>query len=147
MRLKVLPESIDLRTTCSSVEDQGDLGSCTANALAGAVEFLEKKDNAKFIDASRLFIYYNERAIEGTISQDSGAMIRDGIKSLAKQGVCSEVKWPYDISKFTNTPTDDCYKEALNHQILSYYRIKNLDEMKNCPFKGYTCSWFSLKYF
>src|SRR5205823_14574815 len=70
--------------------DLGQLGSCTANALAGAVEFLEKEDGAHFVDLSRLFIYYNERVIEGTVDQDSGAFIRDGIKSLAKQGVCPE---------------------------------------------------------
>jgi C1A family cysteine protease len=82
------------------VEDQGQLGSCTANALAGALEFLERKDKVSFEDFSRLFIYYDERAVEHTIKSDSGAMIRDGIKTLAKQGVCSEKKWPYIISKF-----------------------------------------------
>src|SRR5436309_3241242 len=75
-----LPRSVDLRQWCSAVEDQGALGSCTGNALAGAVEFLEKKDGvARLVDASRLFVYYNERAIEHTIGEDSGAMIRDGI--------------------------------------------------------------------
>ena len=112
-----LPPIMDLRQQCSAVEDQGPLGSCTGNALAGAVEFLEKKDKVPFMDASRLFIYYNERAIEGTIKSDSGAMIRDGIKTLAKQGVCSEKTWPYVISKFTVKPTEACYKEAANHRI------------------------------
>ena len=81
-----LPRKVDLRPFCSKIEDQGELGSCTANALAGALEFLEKKDNVAFEDFSRLFIYYNERAIEHSIQSDSGAMIRDGIKTLAKQG-------------------------------------------------------------
>ena len=89
-----LPREVDLRPLCSKVEDQGQLGSCTANALAGAIEFLERKDKVPFQDFSRLFIYYNERALEHTINSDSGAMIRDGIKTLAKQGVCSEKAGP-----------------------------------------------------
>ena len=76
------------------MEDQKDLGSCTANALAGALEFLMKKDEVAFTDMSRLFIYYNERVIEHSVRTDSGAMIRDGIKTLVKQGSCSELSWP-----------------------------------------------------
>ena len=132
-----LPPHIDLRPTCSSVEDQGNLGSCTGNALAGAVEFLERKDNVRFIDASRLFIYYNERALEGTIKSDAGAMIRDGIKTLKNQGVCSERTWPYIISKFSVKPGAACYKEALKRQITSYHRILTLDEMRACLAEGF----------
>jgi C1A family cysteine protease len=132
-----LPPRVDLRPTCSPVEDQGDLGSCTGNALAGAIEFLERKHNVPFIDASRLFIYYNERVIEGTVKSDSGAMIRDGIKTLKKQGVCSEKRWPYTVSKFTVKPGTACYKEALAHQITSYRRIITLDEMRTCLAEGY----------
>src|SRR5271157_4800270 len=116
-----LPPRVDLRPLCSKVEDQGQLGSCTANALAGALEFLERKDKVAFEDFSRLFIYYNERAVEHTIQSDSGAMIRDGIKTLAKQGVCSEKKWPYVISQFKVKPSAACYKKALQHQITSYH--------------------------
>jgi C1A family cysteine protease len=132
-----LPSSVDLRKVCSKVEDQGQLGSCTANALAGALECLEKKDNMQFEDFSRLFIYYNERAIEHTIKSDSGAMIRDGIKTLAKQGVCSEKSWPYKISKFASKPLSTCYKEASKHQITSYYRIHTLDQMRACLAEGF----------
>ncbi len=132
-----LPPRVDLRPTCSSVEDQGNLGSCTGNSLVGALEFLERKDKVPFVDLSRLFIYYNERVLEGTIESDSGAMIRDGIKTLKRQGVCSETKWPYVISKFTIKPSSSCYKEALNHQITSYYRILTLDEMCTCLAEGF----------
>ncbi|MBI5605863.1 MAG: C1 family peptidase, partial [Deltaproteobacteria bacterium] len=133
---KKLPRKIDLRPLCSKVEDQGDLGSCTANALTGALEFLEQKNKVSFKDFSRLFIYYNERALEHTINSDSGAMLRDGIKTLAKQGVCSEKKWPYVISKFKAKPKPACYKEALDHQITSYHRILTLDEMRTCLAEG-----------
>ncbi len=132
-----LPPAVDLRPMCSAVENQGALGSCTGNALAGALEFLERKDKVPFVNVSRLFIYYNERVIEHSTKSDSGAMLRDGIKTLAKQGVCSEKKWPYIVSKFTIKPSTTCYKEALQHQITSYRRIVTLDEMRACLAEGY----------
>lgn len=138
MRAKaVLPAKVDLCTLCSAVEDQEELGSCTANALAGALEFLEWKAKAPFVDFSRLFVYYNERAIEGTVNSDSGAMLRDGIKTLAKQGVCSETAWPYVIASFTKKPGTACYKEASGHTISSYHRLNTVDEMRACLADGY----------
>lgn len=133
----VLPQAVDLRPSCSAVEDQGNLGSCTANALVGALEFLEKKKAADPQDLSRLFIYYNERVIEGSVSTDSGAMLRDGIKTLAKQGVCSEKIWPYNVKRFAATPAARCYTDALDHQITSYHRILTLDEMLACLAEGF----------
>ncbi len=132
-----LPKAVDLRPGCSPVEDQGQLGSCTANALVGNLEFLEKQAGKPVADLSRLFIYYNERAMEGSINEDAGAMIRDGVKSLVKQGVCSEKKWPYNIGQFAVKPSAACYKEALKHQVLSYYRILTLQQMKQCLAEGY----------
>lgn len=132
-----LPRSVDLRPQCSPVEDQGDLGSCTGNSIAGAVEFLEQKDGVPLTNVSRLFIYYNERVVEHTVNSDSGAMIRDGIKTLVKQGVCSEKKWPYVISNFTSKPSAACYKEALNHQVTAYARLQTVDEMRVCLAGGY----------
>jgi C1A family cysteine protease len=132
-----LPSHIDLRPTCSPVENQSTLGSCTSNALAAAIEFLERKDGVLFVDASRLFIYYNERAMEGTVKSDAGAMIRDGIKTLKNQGVCLEKIWPYVISKFAVKPSAACYKEALKRQITSYHRILTLDEMRACLADGF----------
>lgn len=134
---KKLPRLVDLRPHCSPVENQGDLGSCTGNALAGAVEFLEKKNGVRFVNVSRLFIYYNERVIEHSVNEDSGAMIRDGIKSLVKQGVCSEKKWPYVISKFTVKPSATCFKDALDHQVTSYARLQTVNEMRACLADGY----------
>lgn len=134
---KALPRSVDLRATCSPVEDQGALGSCTANALVGVLEFLEVKDGLALTDLSRLFVYYNERVIEHTVSQDSGAMLRDGIKTLARQGVCAEREWPYVISKFDDRPSAACYQEADRHQITSYQRLMTLDEMRACLASGY----------
>jgi C1A family cysteine protease len=135
--MAALPRKVDMRSKCSPVEDQGQLGSCTANALVGALEFLELKDGAQFVDLSRLFLYYNERVIEGNVDSDSGAFIRDGIKSLAKQGVCTEPEWPYKISKFRNKPTAACYRSAKNHRILSYHRISAVNEMRSCLAEGF----------
>ncbi len=136
-RMLQLPDKVDLRSKCSPVENQGSLGSCTANALAGALEFLELQKGAIFVDLSRLFIYYNERVIEGTVKEDSGAFLRDGIKSLAKQGVCPEAEWPYKISGFKKKPTTKCYKDAKKHQITSYHRISVVDEMRTCLADGF----------
>lgn len=134
---KALPRSVDLRRFCSPVEDQGQLGSCTANALAGALEFLEGKDQIAFIDLSRLFIYYNERVVEHTVKTDSGAMLRDGIKVLASDGVCPEKSWPYIISRFSIKPSAACYSQAKMHKITAYERLQTVDEMRACLADGF----------
>src|SRR5438876_12457053 len=98
--LQQLPASVDLTSSCSAIYDQGQLGSCTANAIGGAFEFEQRRQGLKDFMPSRLFIYFNERTIEGTVDTDSGAMLRDGVKSVAKLGVCPEDEWPYDIARF-----------------------------------------------
>ena len=96
------------------------------------------KEGAKDFMPSRLFIYYNERAIEGTVDSDSGAMIRDGIKSIAKLGVCDEAIWPYDITRFTEKPPKQAYTDASKHQATVYRRvIGNLHQMQGCLASGY----------
>ena len=132
-----LPRAVDLRPRCSPVEDQGALGSCTGNALVGGLEFLERKDGVQFVNLSRLFVYYNERVLEHTAKEDAGAMLRDGIKTLARQGVCTEKKWPYVIAKFAAKPSAACYQEALGHQITSYARLESRDEMRACLAAGF----------
>ncbi len=137
--LEALPPAADLRAVCPPVLDQGALGSCTANAIASAHRFDQLKQGAPDPFApSRLFIYYNERAMEHTVAQDAGAMIRDGIKSIAKQGVCPEPEWPYVIGKFARKPTAPCFKAALDHQAIAYQRLlQNLTQMKGCLASGY----------
>jgi C1A family cysteine protease len=132
-----LPPSADLRSICPPVENQGNLNSCTGNALAGVLEILEVKDKVTFQDLSRLFIYYNERVIEHSVQADDGAMIRNGIKTLVKQGVCSEDKWPYVQGNWNKKPPKGCYTEAAKHQVIAYQRIQTLDEMRHCLADGY----------
>ncbi len=132
-----LPRKVDLRGLCSEIERQGDLGSCTAQALAGNIEFLDKISDFKYTDVSRLFIYYNERALMHTIRYDSGSPLRGGIKTLKNSGVCEETLWPYQISKFTRKPPLKCFTDAKKHRITSYHRINSLNQMLACLAEGY----------
>lgn len=136
--LKALPAKVDLRKGCPPVYNQGQLGSCTANSIGAAFEFDQMKEGLKDFMPSRLFIYYNERDIEGTVNQDSGAMIRDGVKSVNKLGVCPENTWAYDINKFTQKPPQACYTEAVTHTATQYSRVPRvLNQMKGCLADGY----------
>jgi C1A family cysteine protease len=149
----VLPIKIDLRSFCSPVFDQGQYGSCTSQSLAGHLEFLELKeirektvapeefDPNAFTLFSRLFIYYNERLIENTVNQDSGAQIRDGIKSLAQWGDCKEGNWSYMPGNVFAKPSDVAYQEASNHKISTYMRLESLEDIKNCLNEGYPVSF------
>jgi C1A family cysteine protease len=138
--LKALPSEVDLRPQCpKEIYDQGELGSCTANAIAAAIEFDLLKQQAKDVfTPSRLFIYYNERVIEGTVDSDSGAMIRDGVKSVASQGGPHEQLWPYNIAQFKDNPSPPAYDDALKHEVKLYQRlVQNLNQMKGCLASGY----------
>jgi C1A family cysteine protease len=137
--LAKLPPKKDLRSGCHPVYDQGQLASCTANAIAGAIQFDQKKQKVKVFMPSRLFIYYNEREMEGTVNSDAGAQIRDGVKSVANIGVCPEPEWPYDITKFANKPTPKCYTDAKKCQAVGYQRLDstNLSQLKGCIASGF----------
>ena len=98
------------------------LGSCTANALCALANF-----RTPLFEPSRLFLYYSERAIEGSISTDSGAMISDGVRVLDTLGVCPETTWPYDIKRFADKPSDGCYVLAHKHMYTKSFNIDNTD--------------------
>lgn len=137
-----LPASTDLRQLCPAVYDQGKLGSCTANALAAAFDFDRHKEGRPFMTPSRLFIYWNERDMEGTVSSDAGARIRDGVKVLRKIGTPPETDWPYDITTFTEKPNTKSFTDAEKNEALTYLRItrphtaKTYD-MQACLASGY----------
>lgn len=133
-----LPVSVDLRSKCPPIYDQGQLGSCTGNGIAAAVQFDQIKQGGKAFMPSRLFIYYNERVMENTVAQDAGAQIRDGIKSVAMLGAPPETDWPYDISKFANKPPDASYTDAKQDLVKTYSRVaQNLTQMKGCLAEGF----------
>lgn len=147
--LTALPASADLRSKCSPVENQDQLGSCTSFSLAGAMEFLEEKSLISntvsaeilipkiYTPFSHLFIYYNERIIGNDVMEDGGGQLRDGIKTLATLGGCSELTWPYDESKVFDRPSDSSYLEASKHKITSYTRLNSISDMKHCLADGY----------
>jgi C1A family cysteine protease len=130
---------VDLTPQCPPVYDQGQLGSCTANSIGAAVEFEQMKQKlAEIFVPARLFIYYNERVMEGTVDSDGGAQIRDGIKSVANQGVCPETEWPYNIAKFKTKPPKKCYVDALKHRVVLYQRAtQTLNQLRGCLASGY----------
>lgn len=131
--------NVDLRPYCPPVYDQGELGSCTANAICAAYEIdeIKQKETSVFMP-SRLFVYYNERDMEGTVNEDAGAIIHDGIKVVNTIGVCPESDWMYDISKFTIKPPQNCYDEAQNHKTKDYRSLKqDLQQLKQCLINGF----------
>lgn len=117
------PALVDHTSEMPGVYDQGQLGSCTANAIAGALQFDRRKQKLADYVPSRLMIYYEERKIEGTISEDAGAEIRDGMKAMATTGACDEKLWPYNIAKFTQKAPASAYKAALADQAIEYARV------------------------
>lgn len=119
--------------------DQGNIGSCTANSIGGNIHFAQGKQNLPQYIPSRLFIYYNERAMEGTVSEDAGAFIRSGIKSVAKYGYAPETLWAYNEAAFKKKPPVAAYKNAANHKAISYYRLdnRNITYLKTCLAAGY----------
>lgn len=132
-----LPTKVDLREHDLPVFNQGRLGSCTGNAVAGAYAHNLKKQGKTVFTPSRLFIYYNARKYINTTDRDSGAVIRDAVKSVNVKGVCTETNWIYDISKFKNKPLRSCYKEAKDHQSITYSRLhRSIDSFKQCISEG-----------
>ena len=133
-----LPPSVDLRSECPPVYDQGQLGSCTANGIGATIEFDQRKQGTREFTPSRLFIYYNERVIEGTVNQDAGAQIRDGIKAVAQLGAPPEDDWSYDISKFSQRPPANAYSDAKQDLVTIYARVvQDITQMRGCLAEGY----------
>lgn len=131
-RITPLPPVVDLRASFSAipVEDQGNVGSCTANALCGAFELLHYQVRARHLDFSRLFLYYLERHREGTTNEDAGAMIRTGIKCLAANGCCPENIWPYKVGNVFTPPSKAALDAATPNKAIAYRRVRGLNALK-----------------
>lgn len=119
---KTLPATVDLRAWCSPIEDQGSLGSCTANAGVGLMEYFERRAMGKHIDASRLFLYKATRNLMRWTG-DTGAFLRSTMGAMVLFGVPPEEYWPYRIADFDREPTSFCYAFAQNYQAINYYRL------------------------
>ena len=128
-------EDLDLRHKMPGIYNQYSIGSSTANAVAAAYEFNQIQiDEEHIFIPSRLFIYYNTRKIENTIMYDAGAQIRNTIKSININGICSETKWNYNPCYLTNKPFDECY---IHIPPIQYYRIhQNIAALKGCLSNG-----------
>lgn len=131
--------SVNLKNRIRRVYDQGDIGSCTANALCSACNLV----NPSF-DPSRLFLYYNcrwmDQVYEGDndVSVDDGTTLRGGINALRKYGVCLEPQCPYIESRFAEKPSPEAYTQALDYQVIQFKAIRqNLKEMKACLASGF----------
>lgn len=117
-----LPATADLRAWCSPIEDQGSIGSCTANAGVGMVEYFERKSFGKHIDGSRLFLYKVTRALLHSTG-DTGAFLRSTMGAMVLFGIPPEEYWPYVVADYEKEPSGFCYAFAQNYKSISYYRL------------------------
>lgn len=132
-----LPWSYSLRDQMPKVLDQGDIGSCTANAAATAFRVALRRSGRSEYDPSRLFIYWNERYLENMVDFDSGASIRDSVKSLTKFGACDEEMWPYEVPTMFDRPTEACFDFAVRNRISLYQRVnQNVTQVKRAIASG-----------
>jgi hypothetical protein len=118
-----LPRSVDLRAWMTPVEDQGALGSCTSNALAGALEYLVRRETGEHVDVSRLFIYFNQRLWDDSVREDVGAAVSHGVRVLAKVGAPLEQLWPYDRRLFAVQPPERVYREAARFRLKDWWSV------------------------
>ena len=110
-----LPHKVDLRQHLTAVESQGNTSSCTANAVAGAYEYLAKMHTEEDYDVSRMFIYYNARYLGADGKEaigDSGSYIEKAIDGLKQYGACSETTYPFDEDRVNDEPDENAYSEA-----------------------------------
>ncbi len=117
-----LPASVDLKPWCSPIENQGSLGSCTAHAGVGVVEYCERRAFGKHIDASRLFLYKVTRDLLGWTG-DTGAFLRTTMEAMVLFGVPPEQYWSYVIANFDKEPSAFLYAFAQSYQAISYFRL------------------------
>jgi C1A family cysteine protease len=136
--LGAMPPHSDLRPQCPPIVNQGQLGSCTANAGAAAVQFVQMKEKKRTSALSRLYIYYNTRDAEGTAASDAGASISDTIAALRKWGAPPETDWAYDITKFSDKPPPTAYAAASADLVIESASVaQDLQQMIGCLVSGY----------
>lgn len=134
-----LPPNVDLIHEPWPTWDQLQLNSCTAQVVAGAIQFLQMKEQVHTpFEPSRLFIYWNERALEDKVDRNAPVYMRDAIRSVADFGVCPEEMWPYEESRFAEKPSAACYDFARGHESTKYFSVpQDLGAMRACLAEGY----------
>lgn len=136
--LAQLPRAVDLRPWMPRVEDQGALGSCCANALVGALEYLSYRETGVRVELSRLFVYYNQRLWDGAVRDDLGATVVDGVRVLSRLGAPMEPSWPYARQLFAVQPPEPIYAEAARHKVRDWWSIPiDVDAMRACLAAGF----------
>jgi C1A family cysteine protease len=120
-----IKKKVDLSTICSPIENQGDIGSCTAHAGVGLLEYYENRAFGKFIDASRLFLYKTTRNLLHWTG-DTGAWLRTTMKAMVLFGIPPEEYYPYDVSKFDEEPNAFCYAFGQSYQSINYFRLDKI---------------------
>jgi C1A family cysteine protease len=123
----------DMRLLMPPVYDQGEISSCTGNACAAAIAYARSMQGLPTFTPSRLMLYYDARALEGTTSVDCGAQIRDVIKGAAIHGACDEANWAYEPSGVTARPSDAAYAAGMKDRAIGYKAVpQNLDFIRLC---------------
>lgn len=118
-----LPASVDLRPDCSPVENQGRVGSCTANAVVGSLEYWQISEGSSYTDLSRLFVYYNARRFSDREQVDTGTSMDHVMAALLGYGACAEPIWPYDHDRWNMKPPEHVYASAVRFPELHYARV------------------------
>ena len=135
---KAIPSVIDLTEWCGQVRDQGDLGACTAFAGTAMSEFLWRRYKNQELVFSPLYLYYQERALDGDRNKgDTGSTGRTCVKALKQFGVCLKADDPYNPTAFANPPSSGESQEALLYRSGAYHAITNVQDMKACLASGY----------
>lgn len=122
------PTIVDLRPNMPIIYDQGILNSCTAQAVASVHHYTQLRQNRIAFSPSRLFLWWNTRAVYDETDLNEGATLRDTIKSLAHQGICPESMWPYNPSSFRRRPEQNCYTTAMLYQADMYARVRQTQQ-------------------
>lgn len=135
---KSLPNVVDMRKMWGPCYDQGSIGSCVSNSCIGAIRYLSRKMNLGSFEGSRLFNYYNSRALYFDIQKDTGSHSSAAYEAVRIFGLCKETSWPYDVNKFTIKPSEPAFNEA-DLVSMSYLNINkdNLSDIKQCLADGF----------
>jgi C1A family cysteine protease len=136
-RQGMLPAHVDNRASCAPIYDQGALGSCTGFAIAkGLREFIQRTNHEAQVPLSAMFLYYEERVLQDTVNEDSGATMTAGLQVLQDTGVAPDSAWPYNIPQFKVKPSQAAYDAAGANKVHHATQVKGLDDVKTVVAKG-----------